>query len=60
MSIHIKPSHRGQLHRDMGIKPGSRIPVAALMKKKSADKASGNTAGVKRDTFALNARNWSH
>ena len=58
--IEIKPSHRGLLRKSMGVKKGEKIPVAALMKKKARDKASGNTAALKRDVFALNARKWSH
>ncbi len=58
MSIDIKSSMRGQLHRDMGVPAGKKISVASLMKKKSKDKASGNTVGLKRDVFALNARKW--
>ena len=50
----IKPSHRGLLHKEMGIPQGKKISIAALMKKKARDKREGNTAGLKRDVFALN------
>jgi hypothetical protein len=30
------------------------------MKKKSRDKREGNTAGLRRDVFAINARSWNH
>ena len=50
----IKPSHRGLLHAEMHIPAGKKIGIGALMKKKARDKASGNTAGLKRDVFALN------
>ncbi len=56
--ISIKPSHKGELHREMGVPAGHKISIAALMKKKSKDKSSGNTAGLKRDVFAINARGW--
>ena len=47
---------KGQLHRDMGIPPGHKIPIAQLMKKKAKDKREGNTVGLKRDVFALNVK----
>jgi hypothetical protein len=56
----IKASHRGLLHKEMGIPEGETISIGDLMKKKSKDKKQGNGAGEKRDTFAINARNWSH
>lgn len=45
---------KGQLHRDMGVPQGQKIGKAAIEAKKQRDMASGNTTGVKRDTFALN------
>jgi hypothetical protein len=54
--IHIKAKNRGALHRDMGIPQGQKIPKARIQAKLARDKASGNTKGVKRDTFALNFR----
>jgi len=56
VSINIKPSHQGLLHEEMGIPKGQKISIGALMKKKARDKKSGNTAGEKRDVFALNAK----
>lgn len=54
MAIRIKPSHKGALHRAMGIAQGKKIPVARLKAaKKSRDKAERKEA-----TFALNARKW--
>jgi len=54
----IKPSHRGMLHKEMGIPEGKKIGIADLMKKKAKDKRSGDVAGEKRDTFAINAHKW--
>jgi hypothetical protein len=54
--IEIKPSHEGLLHKEMGIPKGKKISLAALMKKKKRDKAEGDTAGEKRDVFAINAK----
>jgi hypothetical protein len=54
----IKPSHRGLLHKEMGIPEGHKISMGQLMKKKAHDKKSGNTAGLRRDVFAINARHW--
>ena len=54
--IRIKKSHRGLLHKDLGVPQGSRIPVGrikAALKSKSA-------AIRKRAQFALNARKWNH
>lgn len=60
MAIAIKKSHEGLLHREMGIKPAEKISIGDLMKKKSRDKREGNTAGLRRDVFAINARSWNH
>ena len=57
---HIKESHKGMLHREMGIPENKKIGIAALMKKKARDKREGDTAAEKRDTFAINARSWNH
>ena len=54
--IHIKPSHKGRLHADLGKKPGTRLSDADLQKAKR----SKNPAERKRATFALNARSWNH
>lgn len=56
----IKPSHRGLLHKEMGIPEGEKITIGDLMRKKAKDKRTSNTTGEKRDTFAINARNWHH
>lgn len=56
--IEIKPSHKNLLHEEMGIPAGQKISIGALMRKKSRDKHEGNTAGLKRDVFAINAKKW--
>ena len=54
MAIKIKPSHKGELHKELGVKPGSKIPAAKLAK---AVKSS-NPAERKRAVFAENAKKW--
>lgn len=55
-SIHIKPSHRGMLHRELGVPPGEKIPAAKM----EAAKAHASPAERKRITFAENAKKWNH
>lgn len=55
---HIKESHKGLLHKRLGVKPGEKISLASLMAAKSRDK--GNTKKTRQDQFAINARSWSH
>jgi hypothetical protein len=52
--IHIKPSHKGLLHKELGVASGSKIPAAKLAKAKN----SSNPAERKRATFAENAKKW--
>ncbi len=54
--IHIKPSHKGLLHKDLGVPAGKPIPAAKLAKAKD----SSDPAERRRATFAENAKNWSH
>ena len=54
--IHIKSSHKGLLHKELGIKPSKKIPEAALLSKMSM----ASPKEKKQITFALNARKWSH
>lgn len=56
MSIKIKPSHKGELHRDLGVKQGQPIPEEKLQEAKN----SANPAERKRATFAENAKHWKH
>ena len=55
MAIHIKPSHEGRLHKDLGIKRGKKVPL----KDEEELKANGTPAERKRATFAINARSWN-
>lgn len=54
MAIKIKPSHKGELHEDLGIPKDKPIPLSRLM----AAKNSKDPAERKRATFAANARKW--
>lgn len=55
MSIHIKKSHKGLLHRDLNVPAGQPIPAAKL----AAAKNSPSAAVRKRVNFAQNAKHWS-
>jgi len=55
-AIHIKPSHKGLLHKDLGVGAGKKISAKAEEKAKH----SSDPAVRKRATFALNARKWHH
>jgi len=52
--IHIKKSHEGLLHKDLGVKAGEKIPA----KKLTAAKSSSDPAERKRAVFATNAKRW--
>lgn len=54
MAIHIKPSHRGLLHKDLGVPQGQPIPESKLASAKSSDDPDVR----KRATFAENAKHW--
>lgn len=56
MSIHIKPSHKGLLHKDLGVKAGAPIPAKKLEKAEN----SQSPAVRKRAVFAENAKHWHH
>lgn len=58
-AIHIKPSHRGLLHKDLGIPADEPVSVGDLMRGKAEAKREGNRKLMKRDTFAENARGWN-
>jgi hypothetical protein len=56
VAIQIKPSHKGKLHRALGVPQGQKIPpgkLAAALNSKSA-------ALRKEANFAKNAKSWSH
>lgn len=52
--IHIKPSHKGLLHEDLGVPQGQPIPAAKLASAENSD----NPAIRKRAVFAENAKSW--
>lgn len=54
--IHIKKSHEGLLHKEMGIAQGKPISTSALEK----EKKGASPAEKKRIVFAENARHWHH
>jgi hypothetical protein len=54
--IDIKPSHKGELHAELGVPQGQTIPAKKLAK--ALD--SGNAAERKRAQFAENAKHFSH
>ena len=60
MTIKIKPSHKGLLHKDLGVSKGKKIPASKLSKAKTKAKKTGNVAEEKRIVFAENAKKWSH
>ena len=52
--IKIKPANKGKLHKQLGVKKGSKIPANKL-----AIKPGDSPAVRKEKTFALNARKWN-
>jgi hypothetical protein len=54
--IHIKPSHEGKLHKELGVKKDEKIPEAKL----EAAKEEASPAEKKRIVFAENAKKWNH
>lgn len=54
--IHIKPSHKGLLHKNLGVPAGKKIPASKL---ESAEN-SKDPAVRKRAVFAENAKHWNH
>jgi len=50
----IKPSHKGLLHKDLGVPKGEKIPV----KKMEKAKKNASPAEKKRIVFAENAKKW--
>jgi hypothetical protein len=55
MSIKIKKSHKGLLHKDLGIPTGTKIPEAKL----AAAAKSKDPKVRKRAQFAKNAKTWN-
>ena len=54
--IHIKPSHKGLFHKDVGKKAGAAITEKDIEK----GLHSKDPAERKRANFARNARKWHH
>ena len=52
--IHIKESHKGLLHKDLGVPQGQKIPASKI---ESATHSS-NPVLKKRAVFAENAKKW--
>lgn len=55
MAIHIKKSHRGLLHKNLGVAKGKKIPASKL-----AIHKGDSPALKKRKQFAINAKKWHH
>jgi hypothetical protein len=56
MAIHIKKSHEGLLHKDLGVATDKPIPAKKLAKAEHSE----NAAVKKRAVFAENAKHWHH
>lgn len=56
MTIDIKPSRKGLLHKKLGVPQGEKILAAKLAKAK----ASSSPALRKEATFATNAKSFHH
>ena len=54
--IHIKKSHQGLLHKNLGVSKGKKIPAGKLEKAEH----SSDPAVRKRAVFAENAKHWHH
>lgn len=54
MAIKIKPSHKGLLHKKLGVPQGTKIGAKKLAEAKSKAKKTGDTALMKEVTFAQN------
>ena len=57
--IYIKPSKRGSLRKEMGVKGDEKISSKELSKEKKKAKKEGDTALMKKVVFAQNARSWN-
>ena len=55
-TIRIKPANRGELHRDLAVPAGEKIPAGKL-----ADALHSTSEAIrKRAQFAKNAKGWNH
>lgn len=55
MAIHIKKSHKGLLHKKLGVPKGEKIPAGRL----AAALDSKSESLRKEAQFAKNAKGWS-
>ncbi len=56
MAIHIKASHKGKLHKALGVPKGQKIPASKLAKAAK----SKSPAMRKMANFAKNAKKFVH
>ena len=54
--IHIKPSHEGLLHKDLGVSKKKKLTESEL----SSARHSEDPAVRRRAVFAENAKHWHH
>jgi hypothetical protein len=50
----IKPSHRGLLHKELGVPEGEKIPMSKLLAAKERAKKTGDRKLMEQVEFALN------
>lgn len=56
MAIHIKKSHEGRLHKNLGVAADKPIPASKLQSAAN----SSSPAVRKQAQFAINAKKWHH
>ncbi len=54
--IHIQPSHKGLLHKDMGVPANKPISLGDLTEAKEEAAEGADPAEAKRVQFAINAK----
>lgn len=59
-TIHIKAKNKGKLHKELGVKSGTKISTKKLSAAKKKAVKTGNTKLEKRIVFAENAKKWNH
>lgn len=50
----IKPSHKGLLHKRLGVPQGQKIPKSKIRADLAKAKRTGNVSAERQDLFALN------
>lgn len=58
MSINIKKSHKGLLHKKLHVKPGKKLSLTELHEKLLAAKKRGDKVEEEELVFAINARHF--